>query len=197
MPTSLRQSLGPPNSLLPTRSRVAERHPSLWEPPSSLRLCLEPQSSLRPAWSHRDPSLTVLNSRASLVPAWRLRAPSISAWSRRVCLSRIGDILRSLEAPSSHRLSLELLSSLRPSQMPQNCLHRSLMMWSSNSSLRPSLELSISLRPSHEADERNGLNYNYSYKYEMKDLFVSYEGLVPSCAKKTQNFAPAAQWQPP
>ena len=36
--------------------------------------------------------------------------------------------LRSLEAMNSHCLSLELLSSLHPSQMPPNCLHHSPMM---------------------------------------------------------------------
>ena len=78
----------------------------------------------------------------------------ISSWSRRICLFGIGaDRLRSLEPPSSPRLSLELLGSHRPSQIPPNCLHRSLFMWSLNSSLRLSLELPISLRSSHGADE--------------------------------------------
>ena len=46
--------------------------------------------------------------------------------------------------------SLELLNSLRPSQIVPNCPYRSLFMWRLNSSIHSSLEFPISLRPSLE-----------------------------------------------
>ena len=115
------------------------------EPLNSLRLCMEllNQSSHRPAWRYRAPSLTAWSSMDFFVPVWRLRVHSILAWSRRVCLSRTGaDRLSAawncrtppvLARPDSVELPLS-----QPVHVEIEFI------------VRPSLQFPISLRPSLE-----------------------------------------------
>ena len=92
LPTSLRPSLGPQNSLIPFRTgrRVAENRPSLWSrwlPPSmtvAVELSppsLEPPSSLSHSLEQSS-FLCAYRPRSVPICAYRLRAPSFLAWSR-------------------------------------------------------------------------------------------------------------------
>ena len=122
---------------------------------------MKPQSSFRPAWSRRAPSFTTPNSRTSSLSAWRRHAPFISARAAQFVHPGLEptDSICSLAPPRSHRLSLELPSSLRAARYRRIA---SVSACGTMNSPRPSLGLPNSLYLNIEPTRRAPPNFLYS-----------------------------------